>query len=158
TPIPGLPTKSQVNQTVPTKGVSLLKEGEYNALTGLPERIVVAHGQVDSGAGGGTKKRGLPGARKEVPRNRSLQGHFVVNAVASMIGPNRLADSMAYTVSLQREMAVANTAKFLPGEVDKVAGFMDEIGDAQASLLAASSAYKTQAAKAAGALPLVEMG
>jgi hypothetical protein len=150
-PIPGLPSPGQLNQLVPSKGRIALDPDAYNNLLGMPQRVALAHGQVDT-VTGGTKSRGLPGKKKVLPRNRSLLGHFVVDSAAAAAGADRLVDSMAYTVSIQNQLAHASAAKFTQPEATKVASFMSLVAEAQNRLLTNANAYKAQAATAATAL------
>ena len=138
---PSLPTTAQVATFA--KGVAGISGEGLAVLNGpYPRQIQLARSDVDSLVGP-TKSRGVL-SKKDVPRNRNLLGHFVVDGFATLGAANRSVDAMAYALEVSRELAVAAKSPLSTTTADDVARTADLLTQKYAAHQQVVQSYLTQ--------------
>lgn len=151
--MPTLPSSDAVSGTAKDEGHPL-GEGQRVRLEKAVGLIATAHIDADADVGATKKRRSKPfGSKVDVPRNRSIVSHYVVNATALGLGGNRTADTAAYMNTALGQLKPLLKADFRGNEAAPVKATLAQISSNIPLVESALSRYQSQLATAATIIP-----
>ena len=156
--MPRLPTSKNLKQVTRTGGPPLRQE-DYESLARFPGRISEAHAEVDNAVSATKQRRSRPfGSKEDVPRNRSVVSHYIVNTMAMGAGGARAADAAAFIASIAQQTTPLLQGDYRGNEASAVKTLFGKLASSVPELAVTIAAYKRQLAGATTVVPKTRHG
>jgi hypothetical protein len=150
--MPSLPSADSVG-VMAKDGPKSLYENQLAQLRSAPAEIARARAEVDNGVSATKKRRKGLGSKVEVPRNRSVVSHYVVDTTALGLGGNRIADTAIYANLMVGQLKPLLTADFRGNEAAPVKAMLTQISSNLPLIESSLRRYQDQLAVAATVIP-----